>query len=53
LQFLRAQLELDSLLCAWGKVHPLEALQLPHGTRRAAGTLVNVELDHGIAGAVA
>src|SRR5579859_7816057 len=53
LQLIGAQLEMNCLLCAWGKVHPLETFQLPHGARGAAGTLVNVELDHGIAQAAA
>lgn len=52
LQFVRSQFEMHGFGCASGDVYSLETLQLTYWTRSAAGPLVNVELDHGIAGTV-
>jgi hypothetical protein len=50
LKFIFSQLELDGLFRTCYQAHSLEALQLFHRPRCAAGTLVDIELYYGVTG---
>lgn len=50
LKFIFSQLELDGLFRTCYQAHSLEALQLFHRPRCAAGTLVDIKLYYGVTG---